>query len=429
MVICISPDIGHANIVQKCEKKEVRLHEWLPKPKKVLILFFRKFRHLQTLFRFAERDAAIKSTSSQDMKKTIVVMVLSLFAVTLTAQQKDAQYRFVEASDLTMVGKLMTDTPNPYHRVDTVRFKGFTKNENAQVRMSAGLAVAFRTDSRTITVKTKYNDRGFHNSTTGLATRGYDLYIKKDGKWLWAASGMAYDHEPEKNAWLIGHMDGSMHECLMYLPILSEEKSIQIGVDSGSVIEPIENPFRHRIGIFGSSFTHGISLSRAGMSYPDQLSRMTGLQFLSLGCSGNCKLQSYFADVLCAAQVDALVFDTFSNPSPEQIEERLFPFIEKVQATHPGIPMIFQRTIYRENRNFDTESDSYEARRTEVADSLMKIAVKKYQDVYYLTVPCATAADHETSVDGIHPSDYGYTLWAESVRKPIVKILRKYGIR
>ena len=46
-----------------------------------------------------------------------------------------------------------------------------------------------------------------------------------------------------------------------------------------------------------------------------------------------------------------------------------------------------------------------------------------------LTATCATAPNHETSVDGTHPSDYGYTLWAESIRKPIVKILRKYGIR
>ena len=195
------------------------------------------------------------------------------------------------------------------------------------------------------------------------------------------------------------------------------------------MIEPIANPFRHRVGIFGSSFTHGISTSRAGMAYPEQLSRMTGLQFLSLGCSGNCKLQSYFADVLCAAEVDAFVFDSFSNPTPEQIKERLFPFIEKVQAAHPGIPLIFQRTIYRESRNFNTSSDKGEGRRMEVVDSLMNIAVKKYPDVYFVTATCATAPNHETSVDGTHPSDYGYTLWAESIRKPIMKILKKYGIR
>ena len=363
------------------------------------------------------------------MKRVIALVVLSLAVVSASAQKKQVNYRFTEASSLTMVGKLMPDTPNPYHRVDTVRFKGFTKTENKQVRMSAGLAVAFKTDSKTITVKTKYLDRGFPVNTGGLAARGYDLYIKKDGQWLWAASKVAADQKPDENVVLLGNLDGSMRECLMYLPILSEEESIQIGTEEGSTIEAIENPFRHRIGIFGSSFTHGISTSRAGMSYPDQLSRMTGLQFLSLGCSGNCKLQSYFADVLCAADVDAFVFDSFSNPTPEQIKERLFPFIEKVQAAHPGIPMIFQQTIYRESRNFNTSSDRNEARRMEVVDSLMSIAVKNYPDVYFVKTTCATAPDHETSVDGTHPSDYGYTLWAESIRKPVTKILRKYGIK
>ena len=30
---------------------------------------------------------------------------------------------------------------------------------------------------------------------------------------------------------------------------------------------------------------------------------------------------------------------------------------------------------------------------------------------------------------GIHPDNYGYTLWAKSIEKPVLKILKKYGIR
>ena len=332
---------------------------------------------------------------------------------------------YTEASDLTLTGKLI-DTPNPYHRVDTVRFKGFTKSENNQVRNSAGIAVAFRTNSPTISVLTKYGDVGWPNNTGGYSARGYDLYIRRDGQWIWAGAGCPGDLEKPFN--LISGMDGTMKECLMYLPILSEEHSVKIGVTEGSVLEPLPNPFRGRIGIFGSSFTHGISTSRAGMAYPAIFSRETGLQMLSLGCSGNCKLQDYFADVLAAADIDAFVFDSFSNPSPEQIKERLFPFIEKVQAAHPGKPLIFQRTIYREWRNFNKRTADYEARRIAVADSLMKIACKKYKDVYYIH-PSASAPDHETTQDGTHPSDRGYQLWARSIEKPIKKILRKYGIR
>jgi hypothetical protein len=364
------------------------------------------------------------------MKSFCTILLLAMAMTTAAAQSSKApEYVSTEASDLTLTGKLMTDTPNPYHRVDTVRFKGFTKSENGQVRMSSGIGVAFRTDSKSICIKTAYGLRSMPTNTAGYSARGYDLYIKKDGKWLWAAAGVVADKDPDGILNLISDMDGSMHECLLYLPTFSEEYSIKIMTEKGSTIEASENPFRHRIGLFGSSYTHGASTSRSGMAYPAQLSRMTGLQFLSLGCSGNSKLQSYFADVLAAANMDALVLDGFSNPSPEIIAERLFPFIEKVQAAHPGMPIIFQKTIYREKRNFNCKTDSFEAEKMATADSLMAIAVKKYNDVYYIRCTNATSKSHETTQDGVHPDNQGYTLWAESVEKPIRKILRKYGIK
>ena len=110
------------------------------------------------------------------------------------------------------------------------------------------------------------------------------------------------------------------------------------------------------------------------------------------------------------------------------IEERLFPFIERIQAAHPGKPLIFQQTIYRESRNFCLSASAKESGKQAMADKLMKEAVKKYKDVYFIRTN-ATNEIHSTSVDGIHPSDYGYTLWAESIRKPVVRILKKYGIK
>lgn len=363
------------------------------------------------------------------MRRFTAVIILAFMAVAAGAQTpKDVEYSFTEASDLNLIGKIIENTPNPYHRVDTVKYKGFTKGENSQVRSSAGLAVLFKTNSSVISVLTDFGYMNKGVNTMGVSLRGYDLYIRKDGEWLYAASKAGAVGKEEENLVLIKDMDGSMKECMLYLPIYSEEYSVKIGVQEGAVIEAIESPFRHRIGIFGSSYTQGISTSRPGMSYPMQLMRMTGLQFLSLGCSGNCKMQPYFADVLCDADVDAFVFDCFSNPDARMIKERLFPFIEKIQAAHPGKPLIFQQTIYREGRNFSQSVEAKESAKQAMAEKLMKEAVKKYDDVYFIQTN-ATDAMHTTSVDGIHPSDYGYALWAESIRKPILKILKKYGIR
>ena len=363
------------------------------------------------------------------MKRFLFILGLILCSVAALAQTpKDVKYVFTEASDLNLIGKIHKETPNPYHRVDTVKYKGFTTGENRQVRCPAGLAVLFKTNSSVITVQTDWGWEYSSVATMPIAYRGYDLYIKKDGKWLWAAAyAPKHGAESEKNMVLIKDMDNSEKECLLYLPMYSEIYSCKIGTQEGSFIESIESPFRHRIGIFGSSYTHGISTSRAGMSYPMQLMRSTGLQFLSLGCSGNSKLQPYFADVLCDAEVDALVFDSFSNPDAKMINERLFPFIEKIQSAHPDIPLIFQQTIYREKRNFCLSEDAKESAKQEMAAKLMAEACKKYKNVYFIQTN-ATVPSHETTVDGIHPDDYGYTVWAKSIEKPILEILAKYGI-
>ena len=355
------------------------------------------------------------------MKKLVLLLLAALISAALSAQV------WTEASDLTLIGKIM-DTPNPYHRVDTVRYKGFTKSENLQVRCSAGIAVLFRTDSPSITLRAKGDFSYQANNTMRLSSHGFDLYVRQDGKWLWAAACAPAPRDPQAPMTLIKDMAPGVKECLLYLPIYSELTSLQIGVEDGRRLEPMETPFRHRVAIFGSSYTHGISTSRAGMSYPDQFTRHTGIQLLSLGCSGNCKMQPYFADVLEDVEADAFLFDAFSNPSAKMIQERLFPFIERLQAAHPGKPLIFQQTIRREKRNFDTAVEASEAAKQHMADSLMRIAVKRYKDVYYIK-PSASTPLQESSVDGTHPDDYGYYCWSRSIEKPLLRILRKYGLR
>ncbi|MDE6870891.1 MAG: SGNH/GDSL hydrolase family protein [Bacteroidales bacterium] len=363
------------------------------------------------------------------MKKTLLaVIAMAAVAVCASAQTpKGVNYKFTEASDLNLIGKVI-DTPNPYHRVDTCVFKGFTKSENDQVRCSAGLAVLFKTNSTSIAVESEYGYKNYGVNTMPLALRGYDLYIKKDGKWLWAASKVNWPGKENDRLIIVSDMDNEEKECMLYLPMYSEMYSVKVGVEEGASLESLESPFRHRVAIFGSSYTQGISISRSGMSYPMQFMRNTGVQMLSLGCSGNCKLQPYFADVLIAADVDAIVFDAFSNPDARMINERLFPFIEKIRAAKPDTPLIFMQTIYRENRNFSTVSDRNEQAKQDMAAKLMAEAVKKYKNVYFIQTN-ATAPDHETSVDGVHPSDYGYTLWAKSIEKPLLKILKKHGLK
>ncbi len=340
------------------------------------------------------------------------------------------ELEFTDATKLTITGKVFPDTPNPYERMDFSITYGWEHKDSTLLEMSSGVIVAFKTNSPSIWVKPEFKSlTGSRNSS--WACRGFDLYIKKEGKWLWAGVcnyRMELETENGKARSLVNNMDNSMKECILYLPIESKVSALEIGVEPGSILEKGAEPFRHRICLHGSSFMHGVATGRAGQTVPGYLSRATGLQFCSLGVSGDCRMQPQFARALAQADVEAFVFDAFSNGNAETVRENLFPFIETLQAAHPGKPLIFMSTIWRERRNFDLEHDKVEGDKIAMADSLMKIAVKKYKHVYYIK-SSATNPSHDTTVDGVHPGDYGYSLWAESVRKPILHILRKYGIK
>ena len=357
--------------------------------------------------------------------------LISLIFVSLTLHA--GGIRYVEASSLNLIGRTFTDTSNPYHRVDTDRFPGFNPVETRQLHSPSGMAVLFRTDSRNIRVSADWGYVYEAHTSMAMSYRGFDLYIlSKKGVWEYAGSvatkTIRQIRRPD-DMLVIKDMDGTVHDCMLYFPIYSELLSCKIGVDEGAVIEPLASPFRHKVLFYGSSFTQGIGTSRAGMTYPIQWMRMSGLQVVSVATSGRCLMQPYMVPVLETSDADAFVFDTFSNPEAPLIRERLIPFIDRLVAAHPGKPLIFQRTIYRERRRYDKGLDQLESAKERVVDSLFA-AIKgnpAYKDVYLIT---PSAADrHETSVDGTHPEDWGYTLWARSIAAPLKKILRRYGIK
>ncbi len=357
--------------------------------------------------------------------KRLLILAATLLGASLCLP---AQQRFYDASKLTITGKGMP-TPHPYHRIDTVTYKGFTKGENQKVRCSTGLAVVFKTNSSRIDLAPVYAPFEYHGaSTPRVAYEGFDLYIREKGEWLYAMSA-APRHRGD-TLMLISHMDSNEKECLLYLPNYSELRSLQIGVDKNAMLEPLQNPFRHKIMIFGSSFTHGVSTSRSGMSYPMQIGRNTGLNFCSIACSGNCMLQDYFARYLAdVTDADAMVFDGFSNPDADMIRERLIPFIEIIRQKQPDTPLIFVQTIYRENNNFDLKRRAAESAKRATAREMMSLAMKRFDNVYFIDIPDLTGTDHVTSADGTHPSDLGYWRWANKLQPRLLKILHKHGIR
>ncbi len=107
--------------------------------------------------------------------------------------------------------------------------------------------------------------------------------------------------------------------------------------------------------------------------------------------------------------------------------ENFNDFVKTIRAKHPVTPIIFQQTIYRGSRNFNTDNDQKEAAKMAAAEEMVRKAMETDPNIY-IVYPAADT-DGSTCTDKTHPSDMGYYNWMESIRQPILDILAKYNMK
>ncbi len=361
------------------------------------------------------------------MKRLFISLIL---LVATTALYAANPLRYVDASTLTILGKALP-TDKAYNRIDTNKYK-VPDNCVAYSGYSTGLHIVFTTDSKTIAARWTTSDRIPGTNMTPNTQKGLDLYIMRDGEWVFAGVGSPKisGNRDKHESTIVANMAEGEKMCLLYLPIFDSVEKLELGIDEGSKITAIENPFRHKIIVHGSSITHGASSTRAGMTYPAIFSRLTGLYTCNLGYSGRSTLQPEFATYLAEVEdADAFVFDTFSNPSAEVIEQNFDRFVDIIRAKHPTTPLIFTQTIRRDTRNFNLKTEDFEARKQAAAERVVRERMKRDKNIYFLDSKGWLKDDHLATADGTHPTDLGFMRMMEHMEPAIKKILKKYGIK
>lgn len=350
----------------------------------------------------------------------------------LVSISTSAQIKWHDAADLTIIGKPIP-TSKPFARVDTSVYKFNNATIDRYANYSTGLAVVFETDSRSIRAKWTTGGSNSGQNQTAIAQKGLDMYILKDGKWVFAGTGnpkMGKAPFSSHEGTIVTDMAEGAKQCLLYLPLFDKVDKLEIGLDEGASLKAIDNPFRHNIIVHGSSITHGASASRSGMTYAARLGRDNGWYTSNLGFSGMCKLQKEYAHYLADIKdVDAFIFDTFSNPTAEEITARFNEFVDIVRAAHPGVPMIFLQTERREIRNFNVKRDASEQAKQDAAEQVVKARMKTDKHIYFIDSDGFLGTDHLGTVDGTHPNDLGFARMLEVITPKIKKILKKYGIK
>lgn len=359
-----------------------------------------------------------------NQKQHFLLLITFLALPFLSIAQSAITYFPVTSKDIH--GKTQENTT--FHRLDTAKHRNLPNHIKRLLTNSAGLFVTFTTTSTTIEAKWCVSTAKALNNLTPIANKGLDLYIKKGDKRVYAGSGRPKD--PCSQYTLVKNMNNQPKECLLYLPLYDETKSLEIGVEQNSAFNLTPNPFSNKILIYGSSILQGASASRPGMAYPAILTRATNLNFINMGLSGSAKMEKSVADAIASIDADAYILDCIPNSSPQQITERTAYLVNTIREKHPQKPIIIIPSSVRELGNWDQKialviEQKNENIKTEY-EKLKKAGVKK---LYFIDAKNLIGTDHEGTVDGIHPNDLGFDRMLKVVKPAISKIFKKENIK
>jgi hypothetical protein len=348
-------------------------------------------------------------------------------AAPLLAQEKP-EPDWYDARKFTVEGLGFRDVKSPYDRLPARAETVVRKEVWSLSRDSSGVLVRFVADARSIHARWSVTGKNLAGANiTAVASSGLVLYAKTDaGRWRWVGIGRP-TKLPENIDVLANGMPEGEREYMLYLPLRNGVSSLEIGVPKGSrIAAATPRPSGSKpIVFYGTSITHGISASRAGMTHVAILGRMFNREVINLGFSGNGKMELEVAKFIGELDPAVFVLDCLPNMNAADIRERAEACVKLLRAARPYTPILLV-----EDRNYadgfflasrrERNQTNHEAMREVYA----KLQSDKVPLLHYLRADDLLGDDGEATVDGSHPTDLGFTRQAAAFQKALRPILK-----
>jgi lysophospholipase L1-like esterase len=355
----------------------------------------------------------------------VILLFNLLFIINGSAAVTDS-LKYAKATDFELIGKGFTDTQNPFGRLplsikERTRPPVWSLSKNC-----SGLAIRFRTNSTVIAAKWEVTGDVVMNHFAPSGIKGLDLYGLKNGKWQFVNS--ARPAGKKTTAVIIDHMAGELMEYLLYLPLYDGLANLEIGVQPSAVIgnPEINSPQKEKPVVFyGTSITQGGCASRAGMAYPNQLSRMLDRQIVNLGFSGNGQLDPEIAEFMAGIDASCFVMDCLPNVSIAQMQEKYARFVEIIREKKPYVPILMVETILFPHMYYDQTVYSLLQEKNATLQKIFAEQKKRHdRNIYYVKGDRLIGNDSEGTVDGVHLTDLGFLRMSQNLYPVIHKLIK-----
>lgn len=355
-------------------------------------------------------------------KRTAFISLLVFLNLPFFAQSK---YKFVYhgPESFLIEGAAFADSvkESPYDRFPASYKEKVRGPVWSLSKCSAGISVRFVTNSPAIGVKWELlkDEKMNHMAETGI--KGVDLYCKTENGWQYVNTGRPAGKVNE--ALLISNLKPGTREFRLYLPLYDGVTKLEIGTDSLSIISKARVNTGKAIVFYGTSITQGGCASRTGMVHTSIISRMTGLDVINFGFSGNGRMEAPVADLMAAIDALFYVIDGTNNMTPDMIRSNAVPMVEIIRKKRPAAPIIFVGELVDDRAYFDPENMGMIASKNKaLKEELSKMKEKGIKNIYYIENPMGKGSDHEGTVDGVHLTDLGFSRYADFLIKQFRKL-------
>lgn len=363
------------------------------------------------------------------MQKMFICLLLIFFSVSLSAQEK-IELTWYDATLLGVDGKGWTDTKTAYDRLPPKAEGKVPKEVWARSLNSAGMSVSFGTDSDMIVIRWKVRNPSINSPyLSSMSVAGLDLYVWENEKWLWAATKTPRPPsvQPETTETFLRGLPKKLREFRLYLPSYNGVDKVEIGVSKDSKFgKAVEKDSKKPIVFYGSSIVQGSASSRPGMTYVAQLQRRLSRGIINLGFSGLCKMEPELGDLLAELAPAMFVIDCLPNMTVPEINDRTVNLVKKIRKAQPNTPIVLV-----ENPNYSqvlwntAVKNSVAAKNKALSTQFAKLQQDGLKGIYYVKGDNLYGNDGESTVDGVHPTDYGFKLYADALEPLFRRILEE----
>ena len=303
-----------------------------------------------------------------------------------------------------------------FRRLPETIAKGISPGVHALHSNTAGGRLRFSTDSSAIAIDVKMSGVGKMSHFALCGSAGFDLYV--DGEFR--TSFLPPFNITDGYQGFVDLGSAEMREITLHFPLYSQVDALSVGLSEGAFVGKaspyeVERP----MVFYGSSITQGGCASRSGNAYPAILSRRLNADHINLGFTGNAKGEPAMADYINSLPMSVLIYDYDHNaPNLAHLENTHEAMFKAIRRAHPDLPIVIL------SRPKFTLTREEQARLAIIRRTYENALARGDEQVYFIDGPALMElAEGEGTVDGCHPTDFGFYSMAAALTPLLKKIL------